>query len=269
MFIGYSDLLFKIVFYAFFISSSFSALASKEQCDKSLSLGVGQSWPPFIVRNNQGISGLDIELTELIFKKANLCFTTYDLPSSARGLSELKKGQIDFLTAASYSDERSKIGLYSNAYRSESMRIFYLANNHAIAKLSLEQMFALKYTVAINNGAYYGKLFEHLKTIPSYAQQIVEVATLEQRMRMLQQGHVDFVIDDLQSGLHFIKANPKSDLSIQIHDFKVHDNPIYFILSKASTTQQDIDKINRAIDELKAQIERRLQPYMASSNEQQ
>lgn len=235
-------------------------------CETTLSLGVGQSWPPFIIRKNGQISGLDIELTTLVFNKANLCFKTYDLPSSARGLSELKKGQVDFLTAASYTDERSKIGYYSTAYRSESMRIFYLAGNPAIATLPLAKLLAMKYTVAVNNGAYYGEEFERLRNTKQYAAQIVEVATLEQRMRMLEQGHVDFVIDDLHSGLHFINTSKRSDRVIRIHNYKVHDNPIFFIFSKASTSQEDVAKINQAISELTVQIERTLLPYVENQN---
>ncbi|MCQ8878811.1 transporter substrate-binding domain-containing protein [Pseudoalteromonas shioyasakiensis] len=227
-------------------------------CDKTLKVGIGQPWPPFVMIHGNDFSGIDIEITRQVFTEAGFCAEFIALPSSIRGLAELEKGTVDVLPAASFSKQRAQYSHFSLAYRHERMRLFWHEDNE-LSELDLASLMANNKTFVINSGGYYGQEFEQLTRQPSYNNLIVKVKMIEQRIYMLQAKRVDFMIDDELSGLYVIAQ--KQMTGIKLHPYVVHDNPIHFMYSKKTVTTAQSQKIDDAIVKLSGQIENIIAEY--------
>lgn len=230
-------------------------------CERTMKIGLGQPWPPFYFEGEQTLSGIDIEVTRLILNKAGFCSEFVVLPSSIRGLVELKKGHVDLVPAASFSHQRAQYSYFSIPYRRERMRLFWYED----AKLfnhNLQSLMSLRQTFVVNNGGYYGKEFESLSSQEQFKELIVRVPMIKQRLYMLKAKRVDFMIDDETSGLYLIKQEKIA--GVTLHPHVVHDNPIHFMLSRKSLSHLELKKINIAISNNQAAIKQIIESYTQS-----
>lgn len=220
-------------------------------CDSTLKVGIGQPWPPFVMVTSNGFNGIDIEITQTVLSEAGFCTEFIALPSSIRGLTELKKGTVDILPAASFSKQRARYSHFSLAYRQERMRLFGYEDTE-LSELGLSSLMANKKTFVINSGGYYGEEFEHLSNLARYHDLIVRVKMIEQRLYMLRAKRVDFMIDDELSGLYMIAKEQIK--GITLHPYVVHDNPIHFMYSNKTVSTAQSQKIDDAIVKLQGVI---------------
>ena len=234
----------------FLIVSSFTSFGSSD-CTKTYKVGIGTVWPPYVMYDDKKYFGLDVEVTKQVFQRAGLCIVFVKLPSSARGIAELEKGEIDVLPSASYNKHRAKIAHFSKGYRRERMRLFTKRNDEQIE--SLTDLFAAEYTFTANPGAYYGEELAQILKIKWYKQRLFEVASVAQRMELVKRGRVDFLIEDEISGLYFKQKLGYED--IKLHNYVVNDNAIHFMLNRQSFDIQTVRLINAAISELKVPLQ--------------
>ena len=220
-------------------------------CEQTLKVGIGQPWPPYVFKGERTLSGIDIDITRLVLKKAGFCSQFVLLPSSIRGLVELKKGTVDVLPAASYSDDRAKYSHFSLPYRRERMRLFWYENS-AFIKHDLQHLMHSSKTFVINSGGYYGEEFAQLSQQADYKNLIVPVKMINQRLLMLKAKRVDFMIDDEVSGLYLMAQ--KNITGISLHPYIVNDNPIHFMFSNKTVNTAQSQKIDDAIKQLETPI---------------
>lgn len=204
--------------------------------------------------------GIDIEIIQLILAGAGYCSEFIKFPSSTRGLAEFKKGLVDILPAASFSEERAQYSYFSEPYRNEKMRLFWYPKKQFL-NADLNQLMQAKFTFAINGGAYYGPEFDKLIDNPLYRRLIVQVPKIQQRLFMLKAKRVDFMVDDEGSGRYLISQEKLSALSL--HPYVVNDNPIHFMLNRKTLLPSDVSKINTEISNNKARLKRIIDTYFA------
>ncbi|MDW7548686.1 transporter substrate-binding domain-containing protein [Pseudoalteromonas sp. McH1-7] len=212
-------------------------------------VGIGSQWPPFVMYNPTPY-GIDIEVTKSVFANANLCIEFIQLPSSARGITELEKGLIDILPSASFSVERAKVAYFSAPYRRERMRLF--SNREIGPNSSLIELFSSGHTFTSNPGAYYGEELKQIKKIEWYDKRLFEISSLERRVEMVAKGRVDFLIEDEDAGYYYI--NQLGYHSLVLHPYVVNDNAIHFMLGRHAFNRSEIDRINTAIKSLSETI---------------
>ncbi|MEJ6476254.1 substrate-binding periplasmic protein [Pseudoalteromonas piscicida] len=228
--------------------------------ETSLKVGIGSSWPPFVMYGTRPY-GLDVEITEAVFKHAGYCIEFVQLPSSARGITELEKGLIDILPSASFSVERAKIAYFSIPYRRERMRLF--TNKEIEPNSNLVELFSAGYTFTSNPGAYYGEEVKQIKKIDWYDKRLFEISSLDRRIEMVAKNRVDFLIEDEDAGYYYI--NKLGYGSIQVHPYIVNDNAIHFMLGRHAFERTDIERINEAITSLLGVITRISEKYRKDS----
>lgn len=222
------------------------------QCATTYKVGVGTLWPPYVMYDDTSYSGLDVEISEAVFLHAGFCIEFVKLPSSARGIVELQKGEIDVLPSASYNKERAEIAHFSKGYRRERMRLFTHQVTTPITNLT--ELFAAEYTFTANPGAYYGEELAQILTIKWYKQRFFEVASVTQRMELVKRGRVDFLIEDEISGLYFKRLLGYKN--IVLHEYVVNDNAIHFMLNRQSFDYDKVRKINNAIKAINPELRR-------------
>ncbi|MDK1288048.1 substrate-binding periplasmic protein [Pseudoalteromonas umbrosa] len=239
----------KLLFFLLILVSNFAN--SAPNCISEKKVGIGGSWPPYITYENDVPNGVDIEITKLVFEKANLCIQFLRLPSSARGLVELYKGFIDVLPSASFNRERAENAHFTKPYRRERMRLFTRLELPPVK--SLTELFAAEYTFVTNPGAYYGEELRQILQIPWYQQRLAEVASASRRMELVNKRRIDFLIEDEYSGYYYINRLGYDQL--RLHSYIVNDNAIHFMLSRINFTEKEIESINNAIESLQIEIQ--------------
>ncbi|WP_442792723.1 substrate-binding periplasmic protein [Pseudoalteromonas sp. T1lg23B] len=219
-------------------------------CERTFKVGVGTSWPPYVMYEAERYFGVDIDATKHIFAKAGLCIRFVKLPSSARGITELEKGFIDILPSASYNEQRAKIAYFSAEYRRERMRLFTLSALDEVESLS--ELFTQGYLFTANPGAYYGEELASILRIEQFKDNYFEVASLSQRMELVRRGRVDFLIEDEASGIYY--KNRLGYDTLRVHPYVIHDNGIHFMLNKDAFDIEQVAQINRAISLVSEQL---------------
>ncbi|RZM80693.1 amino acid ABC transporter substrate-binding protein [Pseudoalteromonas rubra] len=237
-----------LIFLLFFLPA---AVFANSQCETRYKVGVGTSWPPYVMYRDTVPYGLDIDITRRVFEKAQLCIDFVQLPSSARGITELSKGFIDILPSASFNTQRAEVAFFSQAYRRERMRLFTRKKTLKEVR-SLTELFAAEHTFVANPGAYYGRELEQILKIAWYKERLLEVPSISQRMQLVNKKRVDFLIEDEFSGYYYIEELGFEQM--RIHPYVVNDNAIHFMLSRKSFNKQQINEINAAIEALQSEI---------------
>lgn len=227
-------------------------------CDKTLSISVAKDWPPFSYREQGAYKGLDIEITERILKSINYCWRYYSYPSSSRALLELKKGNIDLIFAASYSQERASYATYSKAYRYEVMQLF------SNTKYDKETSYTRDSLIAINRGGYYGENFADYMN--NCSECIVEVNLASERINLVSMGRVDFAAEELLAGIYIINQN-KLNQFVQPTNITINSNPVYYMLNPARFDAQDVKKLNKAIESNDEAINQLVETYQQRYSE--
>ncbi|MBU77509.1 MAG: hypothetical protein CMK63_10985 [Pseudoalteromonadaceae bacterium] len=230
-------------------------------CDKTLKVGISQQWAPYTFTQNGKLTGIDIDVVNLVLKEAGFCAKYVIMPSSKRGFAELKHGNVDLLPAASYSKERDVFSYFSEPYRLEVMRLFWYPKPF-LEKLDLQGLLEQQQIILSNSGSYYGPEFSHFSTVEKYKSQLITVPSLRQRVAMLSAKRVDFFIDDELAGLYLIQNNQHS--GIALHPYIIHNNDVYLMLSKVTLDANERAAISQAIVSNKQAIKEIIARYVTN-----
>ena len=96
--------------------------AQAAHCQLKIAL---EQWPPYVYsKPNSAPTGLDLELTQAIFREAGCALQLLPELPTARRQRQFEQGALDVLLAASDMAERRKIARFSIPYRTESVSLF-------------------------------------------------------------------------------------------------------------------------------------------------
>lgn len=224
-----------------------------QACRKTVTVSAAADWWPYSYRNQSGgYSGMDIDIVNLVFNKLGFCTEFVSYPSSARSFVELQKGNVDVVFAASWTQQRQKVGLFSSPYRKEYMSSFTHASNHD------EFQYNLGKTVAVNRGSFYGQKFSQYRE--SCKNCVIDVSQTLQRFQLLKSQRIDYVIEDLFSGLYFIQRSEfRQHIKLDYED--VYSNHVHFILNKNLFNEALVKRVNNAIEDSDKQISDLIEDY--------
>ncbi|MFD2167163.1 substrate-binding periplasmic protein [Thalassotalea euphylliae] len=238
--------LFIIVSLVFHISSF------AHTCEKTLTVSAATNWPPLSSLENNRYQGLDIEILEYVLTKAHYCWTYVAYPSSSRAFNELSKGHVDVIFAASYNEKRASYAKFTTPYRYEIMQLFTHADIAENAPLSKQS------TIAINRGSYYGANFEKYRAeCPSC---VVETNLVSERLNLVKLKRVDFAVEELLSGNHLINKQGISAL-VRATNTTVNSNPVHLMLNPQIFNEEELAKLNRAIEQSDSKIVELVEKY--------
>lgn len=210
------------------------------------------NWQPFSYRNEQQqIRGLDVELLNAIFQRANYQAKFSEMPW-ARVLHELKFGTVQLAMSANITTERQQYARFSHPYREEETAIVIRRQDVERWRgiTTLEQLINTPdFHIGVLKGFDYGNTFRQLMARPELQSRLQMRLRLEQLLKMLQGGRIQgFILDphglqewrhkdELQDGLHIL--------------LRIELTPVHLMLSKKSTTETQLQQINLAIEQLK------------------
>ncbi|MCF3095937.1 amino acid ABC transporter substrate-binding protein [Aeromonas australiensis] len=217
------------------------------------SLSVGwENWQPYSYRDEQQqLRGLDVALLNAIFLRAGYQAKFSEMPW-ARVLHELEFGTVQLAMSANITPERQKYARFSHPYREEKTAIIIRRQDaerwHDIT--SLEQLINTPdFHIGVLKGFDYGNTFRQLMARPELQPRLHMRLRLDQLLKMLQGGRIQGFILDPQ-GLQGWQG--KDEEPDQLHTLlRIEVTPVHLMLSKESTTEAQLQRINQAIEQLK------------------
>jgi polar amino acid transport system substrate-binding protein len=217
---------------------------------KPLSVG-WELWYPYQFHNNkQQLVGLDFDIFNAIISEANLSVNYTELPWK-RHLNYLKTGEMDVAMGASYSSDRANYAYFTQAYRSELVKLYVRKNQADKIKLkSLDDLASSPYKIGVEAGYYYGENYQQLITTDQFRQRIIEVVDLEDSISLLLKDKLDGVLVDPITMSAFVDKYQLTD-EFEEHDVIIYQDDISIMLSKKTMTEENLVRFNQAIAKLK------------------
>ncbi|MCF2907092.1 transporter substrate-binding domain-containing protein [Pseudoalteromonas sp. DL2-H2.2] len=234
---------------------SFTPFVSQAQaCTQTVTVSASDNWPPYSFRSGEQYHGLDIEILELVLKSADLCWRYVSFPSSSRAFEEFKKGKVDIIFAASFTQERRRFSEFSVPYRDEVMQLFRHESNPLSPQRALTPTlsFLSKSIVAVNRGSVYGEAFS--RVVQQCPDCVVDINLATERFDLLVKKRVDYAVEDLFTGIYLINRVPYK-AHIRASRLTVHKNPVHYMIRPGLLSEKRLQQFNLAIIRNQAAID--------------
>ena len=208
---------------------------------------VYEDWPPYLYRDkSNALTGLDLKLVTAIARQARCKLTTLPhVPSLRRDLL-FQQGTVNLILAASDIQERHAYARFSLAYRNETVRLFTspakFVSHRALT--GFDTIVRDRMSLLAPTTGWYGPNYAHVVDTLKDTRQLRTFGTLEQGVRMFGAGRADFIMGD-GAGIAYLAEH--AGVKLQPLPYVVHSAPVHLMLSMASTTEDDLRRINEAI----------------------
>jgi polar amino acid transport system substrate-binding protein len=238
-----------ILFFVLFMT--FYPLLAQEKTLK----GGWYLWDPYqYVEEGKGYSkltGLDIQLTHVIFNRIGYDVLIDPTPWKTH-LSQLKTGEKDVASGATYSAERAEFSYYSKPYRQEENALYIRKGesklyNFGTLEQTLKTIQEKQLKVGVIDGFVYAdERINQFVRDPKNASLITRSENDFNNLQLLIDKRIDGLLADrLVASTAAWRTQNRNRIEEHYLGISV---PIHFILSKKTTPPQMVEKLNQAID---------------------
>lgn len=200
------------------------------------------SWPPFRIVTDNSYEGIDFDLLNEIEKKTNLKLIYKRYPWS-RSLIYMKNGSVDLMSGLAKRAEREEYIQYTSPSYYTCSTVFYVQKGLGDTIKTYDDL--KKYLIGyVSNSAYFAP-FDSDTSLKKRA-----VTTESQLIKMLAAGRLKVMIGtDCQVDYDIAKLGFNGQFEKAL--YKPHNEVnLYIGISKKSPFINDIEKINKAIEEI-------------------
>lgn len=213
------------------------------------SLLVGwSSWHPFSFRDEQQqLQGLDIDLLEAIFNRAGFHANYSEMPW-ARVLRELEFGTIQLTMSANQTAERDLYARFTLPYRNEETVLLIRRQDKGrwqeITQLS-DLLSRPDFTIGLLRDFDYGTDFRTFMQSPQMQQRLLVRLKMEPLIKLLLAGRIQGIVMDPMGLQQLNLAGIPLDQLTTLLD--IQQTPVHLMLSRRTTTQQQLQRLDEAI----------------------
>ena len=226
----------------------FSLIFTKPVYSQHLQVG-WELWFPYQYRNKaQQLVGLDIDVFKAIIDQAGYQASYVELPW-ARHLRYIKSGKVDVAFGASYTKERASYAYFTQAYRTEVVKLF-IRKNKSLKLEKLSSLIDSPYIIGVEKGYYYGEIFKQLMHNKLFKKHIKVVLDIEENIGLLLQNKIDGLLADPNTIKAFVKKY-RIDDELMEHQLPIYKSSIHIMLSKKTQSLAILQQFNQAITILK------------------
>ena len=229
------------------------------QSTETLRIGWYDQYPFTYKKNILGIStltGMDIELSKAVVKKLDFGLKFIEEPWVTQ-LKMLKDGKIDVMLSGLVSPERFKDFRISNPIRKECTVIYTRKDMRKTTNFKTPEDFLAwikqnDFKIGITKGNIYtDKTINNFIANPKNSKYIKAARCDFINLRNLKNNQIAAGLVDRTAGASIVNINNWQDGLICHYypKFEIHD--VCYMLSKKTTTAEDLEKINSAINSLK------------------
>lgn len=220
----------------------------------TLRMAVETDFPPHIVKQSEQWTGLSIELMQRLAAEVNCQLVFINTPW-LRSLQLSEQGRLDVLSHLSFNQQRRSQFAFIGPHHIES--IYLVGNPKLTPKLDNLQQLADGIdlgSIATLHGAYYGEEFEQLTLNASFANQLVSISSIQDKLALLRAGRVKVILEDLSVVRYW--QQHQYDAAEQFQPLlKVYESPVYFGFSKTSLSAERLNELANAWQHLHQQGE--------------
>lgn len=206
------------------------------------------SWHPFSFRDQQQqLQGLDIDLLEAIFNRAGFHANYSEMPW-ARVLRELEFGTIQLTMSANQTAERDLYARFTLPYRNEETVLLIRRQDKGrwqeITQLS-DLLSRPDFTIGLLRDFDYGTDFRTFMQSPQMQQRLLVRLKMEPLIKLLLAGRIQGVVMDPMGLQQLNLAGLPLDQLTTLLD--IQQTPVHLMLSRRTTTQQQLQRLDEAI----------------------
>ena len=254
-----SKILFSIFFLAFTFSNLYSAVDTEQVKQRNvIKIGWFNQYPFTYEKKVFGIktlTGLDIELSRAITSKADFEPEFIKRPWNMQ-LKMLRDGAIDVMLSGLESPERFKEFRISLPIRKETTVIYSRADEDKInfinVKLFLEWIKDKNVKLGITKGNIYTDTVINSFISDQNNSKYIQAADNDVgNLKNLKNGNVFFALTDRTAGASIIYENNWTNIFKELYSPTFKALNVCYLLSKKSTTVNDLDRINASISSIK------------------
>jgi len=223
------------------------AASAEQPC--VLRMAAETDFPPHLIQRDDQWGGLSVELLQRLASEVN-CQVSFINSPWLRSLQQSESGDLDVLSHLSVSPQRKNHFAFIGPHHIEAI---YLIGDPTVlpALENLQQLTQDKDLGAIASlhGAYYGEEFSRLSQHPVLARQLVSISSIQDKLALLRAGRVNAILEDL-SVLHYWQQHSYPMAEKYQPLLLVYESPVYFGLSKAALSAQQIQQLADAWQKL-------------------
>ena len=223
--------------------------AQAEETAYECTLTMGwEPWHPYQYIDTQGLlTGFDVEFIEAIASSID-CSVIYREVNWARGLVDLKNGDLDLMTNANYTQERSEWAHYTEPYRDSSIVIFMRKGEPRLYPLdSLSDIADTDFRLGIGRGVTYSDELTKLSKNTQFKRRLVDIPTAElQQYEMLQALRIDGFLRSI-TAMESLRKLVGSEINLEVHPLTIGGEKLHVMLSKKSVSTELYDRFSEGM----------------------
>ena len=211
-----------------------------------------QDWPPYLYSDLAGQpAGLDFEILSATVKEAGCTLQVLPPLPGNRMLEMFRKGRLDILLGASKTSERYAYARFTQPYRSEVIGVLSLPGRVNLQEVkSFADILRMRLRLLAPRHGYYGN--DYAVSQPELVKQnaLSQYDGSEQGLRMLVAGRGQLIMDD-ELALRYV-ARQMGVGELQAGALVANRDPVFMMLSQASTSAEDVEALDAALGRLKS-----------------
>lgn len=221
------------------------------KCSKTLRYAQ-PDWPPYAFKEpvTEG-RGIDVDILLAVATNAGCKVEVLTELSGGRSHKLFQHGQLDVVTGYSFAEERREFARYTRPYRLEVVGVFSMKKDiRPDAVASFADVLSKGYHLVAPLSGYWGAEYAEAEPALIERKKLSKVAGAERALSMLAVNRGDLVLDDanvLQYTAKTLGLGPLQKMALE-----PSRNVVHIGLSKASTTEQDLKAIDKALARLLA-----------------
>ena len=209
-----------------------------------------ETWPPYSYSDDGGEpAGADVELAQAIVREAGCTLEVVpELPALRREV-QFREGRLDLMLAASRTDERRRYARFSIPYRQERVGLFAAPGKlQQYAKIdSFDAIARQRIAVLAPRAGWYGPDYARAAAAQDAGAWRNTFGNFRQGIQMFRAGRAELIMGDAAALQHEARQQGVPLAALPYIPFNA---PVHLMLNAASTTPEQLARINGAIARL-------------------
>ncbi|TMP30040.1 ABC transporter substrate-binding protein [Pseudoalteromonas rubra] len=194
--------------------------------------------------------GLDVDFARALLEEAGCGYQFINVPWG-RALKMLAEGKLDMVLSVTRTPEREQFAYFIGPQRMETI-VFAMSRSRPFTVNTLSDLFALPVPVAIQKGAFYGRVFNELllrEQAKVESQRFIYVADNQRKLSLLKHGRIAGFLEEKFNVLYQSQHNPDF-AQITVGPLVVNREPVYYSVSKQSVSAKELQQLQAAFERL-------------------
>lgn len=221
---------------------------STEHCSLKIGWGI---WPPYQYLSESGeAQGIQIRLLNDIAKQAGCQFEYIQQPFS-QNIQGIKSGKIDMMADSTITATRQNFAYFSAPYRSEIMILYVRSEKlETCQDLSLTELLDKGFKLGLTQGNLYGEEVGKLQQDIRYQDNIIYLKENRESVTAILNNRIDGYFEDPAVQAYELKRNGLGGQVVSCR-IEIYAGKVSFMFSKKSVDLKTVERINRALLEIK------------------